>query len=94
MAEYIFEASNVKINYFSNDVQSDKTIVFIHGWTGGWEVWKPIINEFNSNSIYAVDLPGHNKSGHLEIYNMDTYYPSILEFISSLKKEKIPININ
>ena len=91
MAEYIFEASNVKLNYFSNDVQSDTTMVFIHGWTGGWEVWKPVINEFNSNKIYAVDLPGHNKSDHLEIYNINTYYPPILEFVSSLNQERIII---
>ena len=53
-----------KLEYLEMNDYADynKAIVFIHGWTGGWEVWKPVINEFNSNKIYAVDLPGHNKS--------------------------------
>ena len=89
MAEYFFDSSNVRLNYFCNDIESDKTILFVHGWTGGWEVWKPVIKEFNDYKIYAVDLPGHNKSGHLESYNIETYYPPLVEFANFIPEKQI-----
>ena len=39
MPENIFRASDVDINYFCNNAESKKAILFIHGWQGGWEVW-------------------------------------------------------
>jgi len=89
MPENIFRASDVDINYFCNNVESKKAILFIHGWQGGWEVWKNLIDQFSSFKIYAVDLPGHNKSGHLENYDINTYCAPILEFAESLKEQLI-----
>ena len=89
MPEYTYKASETNINYFCNDVESDTTIFFIHGWTGGWEVWKPMIQEFKKFKVYAVDLPGHNKSGHIEKYNISTYYPPILQMINSLNEKNL-----
>ncbi len=68
MTENTFKASGVDLNYFFNGAENKKAILFIHGWQGGWEVWKHLITEFSSYKIYAVDLPGHNKSGHLDNY--------------------------
>ncbi|MBM02083.1 MAG: hypothetical protein CL762_05140 [Chloroflexi bacterium] len=89
MPENIFKASDVDINYFHNGVESKKTLLFIHGWQGGWEVWKNLIDQFGSYKIYAVDLPGHNKSGHLKNYNINTYYAPILEFVESINGQLI-----
>ena len=40
-------------------------------------------------NIYAVDLPGHNKSGKLKKYTLNNYFDPIYEFFLSLKKELI-----
>ncbi len=89
MTENTFKASGVDLNYFFNGVENKKAILFIHGWQGGWEVWKHLITEFSSYKIYAVDLPGHNKSGHLDYYDINTYSAPILEFAESLNEELI-----
>ena len=89
MTENTFKSKNVDINYFSNNVDNKTAILFIHGWQGGWEVWKTLIDAFSVYKIYAVDLPGHNKSGHLKNYDINTYTSPILEFAESLKEELV-----
>ena len=56
MTENTFKSKNVDINYFSNNVDNKTAILFIHGWQGGWEVWKTLIDAFSVYKIYAVDL--------------------------------------
>ena len=89
MPEYSYKTNGLTLNYFCNDVEAKKTLVLIHGWTGGWEVWKPLIQEFSQYKIYALDLPGHNKSGHLKNYNINTYYPPLLDFVNSLPEDNL-----
>ncbi len=89
MPEYSFQSTTTKINYFTNNSESKEILFLIHGWTGGWELWKPVIDNFDKYKIYAIDLPGHNKSGWLKEYNLDEYCKPILEFIISLGKENI-----
>ena len=89
MPEYSYKTNGLTLNYFCNNVEAKKTLVLIHGWTGGWEVWKPLIEEFSKYKIYALDLPGHNKSGHLKNYNINTYYPPLLDFVNSLPEDNL-----
>ena len=89
MPEYSFQSTNTNLNYFTNNSDSKEILFLIHGWTGGWEVWKSVIDNFNNYKIYAVDLPGHNKSGWLPDYNLNEYYRPILEFIISLGNKDI-----
>ena len=91
LPEYEFKSSKTNINYFSNDKDSNISIVFIHGWQSFWESWNifGIMDNFSKFNVNAIDLPGHNKSGHIEKYNLETYSAPVYEFIENLKNEKI-----
>ena len=82
--------SNNVLNFFEHNIGAQETILFIHGWTAGWEVWMNDIEKYGAKyNIYAVDLPGHNKSGKLKKYTLNNYFDPIYEFFSSLNKELI-----
>jgi pimeloyl-ACP methyl ester carboxylesterase len=68
--------------------ESDKTLVFIHGWTSCTEVWKFQLNEFPDYKVIAVDLPGNGKSGKNEeaSYSSEELADSV---IAVLEKENI-----
>ena len=90
MIEKTFKASNCNLNFFEHNIGAQETILFIHGWTAGWEVWMNDIEKYGAKyNIYAVDLPGHNKSGKLKKYTLNNYFDPIYEFFSSLNKELI-----
>ena len=90
MIEKTFKASNCNLNFFEHNIGAQETILFIHGWTAGWEVWMNDIEKYAAKyNIYAVDLPGHNKSGKLKKYTLNNYFDPIYEFFLSLKKELI-----
>ena len=90
MIEKTFKASKCNLNFFEHNIGAQETILFIHGWTAGWEVWMNDIEKYGAKyNIYAVDLPGHNKSGKLERYTLENYFDPIYEFFSSLNKELI-----
>ena len=90
MIEKTFKASNCDLNFFEHNIGAQETILFIHGWTAGWEVWMNDIEKYGAKyNIYAVDLPGHNKSGKLKKYTLNNYFDPIYEFFLSLKKELI-----
>ncbi len=45
--------------------RGDLTLLFLHGWGGRAEFWNSQINYFSSRyRVYAVDLPGHARSGY------------------------------
>ena len=75
-----FKSSKTNINYFSNDKDSNMSIVFIHGWQSFWESWNifGIMDNFSNFNVYAIDLPGHNKSGHIEKYNLEALEKKII----------------
>ena len=88
MIEKIYKTKNCEINYFHSDIGAKKSILFIHGWTAGWEVWTNEIEKYiKYYNIYAVDLPGHNKSGNLEKYDLEKYFEPIYEFTKSIKQD-------
>ena len=90
MIEKTFKASKCNLNFFEHNIGAQETILFIHGWTAGWEVWMNDIEKYGTKyNIYAVDLPGHNKSGKLKKYTLNNYFDPIYEFFLSLKKELI-----
>lgn len=90
MIEKTFKASNCNLNFFEHNIGAQETILFIHGWTAGWEVWMNDIEKYGAKyNIYAVDLPGHNKSGKLKKYTLNNYFDPVYEFFLSLKKELI-----
>ena len=37
MPEYEYSNKNYSMNYFCNDIESEKCLILIHGYMGGWE---------------------------------------------------------
>ena len=92
MNEKTFQTKNCSLNFFEHNIGAKESILFIHGWTAGWEVWMNDIEKYGSKyNIYAVDLPGHNKSGKLKKYTLENYFDPIYEFASHIDKELIMV---
>ena len=88
MIEKTFKANDCNLNFFEHNIGAKETIFYIHGWTAGWEVWMNDIEKYGRiYNIYAVDLPGHNKSGKLERYTLENYFGPVYEFAFSIEKE-------
>ncbi len=52
-----------EIVYLENDVKSDITLVFVHGFGGNKDTWVRTIVEWDDRyHIIVVDLPGHGES--------------------------------
>jgi len=52
-----------KIVYLENDVKSDTTLVFIHGFGGNKDTWVRMIAEWDDRyHVIVLDLPGHGES--------------------------------
>lgn len=64
---------------------SEKILVFIHGWSSSIEAWKYQLNEFPEYKVIAIDLPGHGKSSKsLNLnYSIDLYANSVKEVLKS-----------
>jgi len=52
-----------------------RTVVFVHGWSCDWTVWREQIPVFASKArVLALDLPGHGRSDAPRIdYTMDLF---------------------
>lgn len=69
-----------EINYeLHGKVNSEKTLVFIHGWCGSIDVWKNQLKAFPNYKVLAIDLPGHGKSSKdvNADYSIDLFVNSI-----------------
>ena len=52
-----------EIVYLENDVKSDATLVFLHGFGGNKDTWVRTIAEWNDRyHVIVIDLPGHGES--------------------------------
>ena len=70
MKELTYKKNNYFLNYITNNTKSDTSIFLIHGYSGSSERWIPFIEKFSTFKIFAVDLPGHNKSSALDKYSI------------------------
>ena len=84
MAEYTFKSTITNINYFHNEIVSEKAIFLIPGGGSDWRGWsESILNSEDSHkySLYAVDPPGRGKSGDLNNFDFDKLTQPIVELI-------------
>lgn len=52
-----------EIVYLENDVKSDATLVFLHGFGGNKDTWVRTIAEWDDRyHVIVIDLPGHGES--------------------------------
>ena len=88
MKELTYKKNNYFLNYITNNTKSDTSIFLIHGYSGSSERWIPFIEKFSTFKIFAVDLPGHNKSSALDKYSIPVITEIIEDFFHNNKNKK------
>jgi len=73
---------------FMNDTGKGFPFVFVHGFLGSADMWKPQILHFKKNyNVLTIDLPGFGKSNHIQsCASIECMAKAILDV---LKKKKI-----
>ncbi len=73
--------------YFAHEAEnfSRPPVILIHGAGGNHLYWPPQIRRLHNQRIFAVDLPGHGKSGGVGHHAVDDYAEEILKFLKALK---------
>ncbi|MFL2648476.1 MAG: alpha/beta hydrolase [SAR202 cluster bacterium] len=84
MPEYTFNSTSTNINYFHNDIKSEKAIFLLPGGWSSWRAWSDYLQNTDHSkqySIYAIDPPGRGKSGDLDNFSMNNLVQPIVELI-------------
>jgi len=77
------------IYYFENNGHWDRpAVILIHGAGGNHLYWPAEIRRLKDQRIYALDLPGHGKSGGIGLQSIEDYARSVLNFLDALKINK------
>lgn len=73
--------------YFAHEAEnfSRLPVILIHGAGGHHLYWPPQIRRLHNQRIFAVDLPGHGKSGGIGHHTIDDYVGEILGFMKALR---------
>lgn len=82
---------DVNVNYKFNDINSDTTIVLLHGWGQKIEMMEPIGNRFrNKFNVLILDFPGFGESEEpKEVWGVYDYVDCLRKLIESLELSKI-----
>lgn len=83
--------NNVNINYTFNNINSDTTLVLLHGWGQNIEMMNPIGDNYTKYfNVLTIDLPGFGKSEEPpHAWTIYEYADFINELIKSLNLNKI-----
>jgi pimeloyl-ACP methyl ester carboxylesterase len=77
-------AANTYYNQSKVEAGSKLPVVLIHGAGGSHLYWPPEIRRLSEFRIYALDLPGHGKSGSHGLQEITSYAEYILKWMSKL----------
>ena len=76
---------NTRVHYL-NRGKGDSALVFIHGWAGNADFWKPQMQDFPSLRLIAIDLAGHGQSDKPRVaYTMDYFARSMDAVLTDAK---------
>lgn len=87
----MFSYKDININYEYVFNNSDKTLVFLHGWGQNIQMMLPIAKPFaKSNNILIIDLPGHGRSEEPKtVWSLEDYADMVNALIKELKLKNI-----
>ena len=68
--------------------QQPKNLVFIHGWGGTSEIFKPLYYFLKDFEIYDLDLPGFGKTPIEKTMTLKDYADFVYEFLEDNKIER------
>ena len=77
--------------YFAHGA-SDTTrppVILIHGAGGHHLSWPAQVRRLPGERVFAVDLPGHGKSGGVGRHTIEDYSGAVLDFVAALKLSKV-----
>jgi len=85
--------SGRKIHYYDNQSSSDEAILFIHGNSHSLNTFRNQYQDskLNAYRLIGLDLPGHGKSEHSEVYNLDLLADSVRGLVSYLNLKRVII---
>ena len=78
-------AADIYYHYFEGSTEGAKpTVVLIHGAGGDHLHWHPNIRRLPDYRVFALDLPGHGKSGGRGQQSISAYAASILDWMEAM----------
>lgn len=78
--------SNIYFHLYEDSRDGQRPpVILIHGAGGNHLFWPPAIRRLPGYQIYAVDLPGHGKSGGVGQQSISAYSNVIIEWLGELE---------
>lgn len=75
--------------YFEKIGRGEKTLVFLHGWGGNHQSWRPIAERLKDKFvIYTLDLPGFGASPLPRAFDLADYAREVERFLEAEKITK------
>jgi len=74
----------VAIHYLAGG-RGDTALVFVHGWLGNAEWWRPVMERFAADyQVVAVDLAGHGRSGSRSDWSVEHFADDVVAVVCEL----------
>lgn len=86
----VMEVEGIKTAFIKEGHPSTSLVLFIHGWGGTKETWRPLLGAVAQNNFWAValDLPGFGESQFPpKTWGVPEYSDFLASFINALGKE-------
>ncbi len=83
----MFVYQDIHIHYKFIDNNSEKTLLFLHGWGQNIEMMEPIAKPFmNEYNVLILDLPGFGKSSEPKtVWSLEDYATMVNAFVKKFK---------
>ncbi|MBN1535883.1 MAG: alpha/beta hydrolase [Anaerolineales bacterium] len=72
-------------HYYANQGQAGLPIVLLHGAGGNYLSWQMELRRMPGFRIYALDLPGHGKSGGRGLQSIEAYAERVLFWMNVIR---------
>lgn len=86
------DIGGIKLNYYENDLETDVTLLFIHGYGANLGVWRYVLSYFDERfHVVALDLKGFGKSSKPrdDEYSLASQAEIVVRFIKQKKLKNV-----
>lgn len=86
----VLSKDGVALHYVSGG-RGDTALVFVHGWLGNAEWWRPLMERFAADyEVVALDLAGHGRSGSpSEDWSVERFADDVIAVVNDLGLERV-----
>lgn len=77
-------AAGMYFAQFDNGQKDHPPVILLHGAGGNHLVWPAAIRRLNGQRVFAVDLPGHGRTGGVGLQSISAYADQMVEFLAAL----------